>query len=103
MSRYSLRTLLLVALIAGPLLALSWGYVERVAEERRAAEKAAVRAAEKRAAVRVYQKDKEALLRVIGWPNPPTIETEEEFAARRRATMMELYEKLRRIKAEHSP
>ena len=42
MPRYSLRTLLIIVLIAGPLLALGWGYVERVIEERRAAERVAV-------------------------------------------------------------
>lgn len=41
MPRYSFRTLLLVALLTGPLLAWSWGYVERVIEERREAERAA--------------------------------------------------------------
>lgn len=44
MPRYSLRTLLLVALIAGPLLAWGWGYVESVIEERREAERAAAAA-----------------------------------------------------------
>ena len=41
MPRYSLRTLLIIVLLAGPLLALGWGHVERVIEQRRAAERAA--------------------------------------------------------------
>ena len=38
MPRYSLRTLLLITLLGGPLVACGWGYVERMIEERRAAE-----------------------------------------------------------------
>lgn len=48
MLRYSLRTLVLIVLIAGPLLAWGWGCFERAIEERREAE----RAAERDAAIR---------------------------------------------------
>lgn len=48
MLRYSLRTLLLFVLIAGPLLACGWEYVESVIEERREAARAAAAAAEER-------------------------------------------------------
>lgn len=102
MPSYSLRTLLLVALIAGPLLAWGWGYVERVIEERRAAE-AAVGEAERVA--EAARKDKEELLRlIIGYPNPQPIDTEADMPARTRG-MQQLYVKLNaaKLKAAKAP
>jgi hypothetical protein len=49
MPRYSLRTLLLVMLLAGPLLAWGGRYVERVIEERREADSAVVETEQARA------------------------------------------------------